>query len=81
VNGLDAGKGLTSLNEAEAEVIAVMMRQSRLRILVADHSKLGAVATHFIAPAEEAHLLITDRGAKEEQLAPLRELGMEVRLV
>ncbi|GAB3298275.1 DeoR/GlpR family DNA-binding transcription regulator [Hymenobacter tenuis] len=81
VNGLDAQRGLTSLHPEEAAVIQVMLRQAKRRIVVADHSKLGVVATSLICPATEVHQLITDTGATEAQLAPFRQLGLDVVVV
>jgi DeoR family transcriptional regulator of aga operon len=81
VNGIDAEKGLTSLHPEEAAVIQVMLRQAKRRIVVADHTKLGTVATSLICPTAEVHQLITDTGATEEQVAPFRQLGIEVLLV
>nr|WP_262894909.1 hypothetical protein [Hymenobacter guriensis] len=78
VNGIDAERGLTSLHPEEAAVIQVMVRQAKRRIVVADHTKLGVVTTSLICPTTEVHQLITDSGATEAQLAPFRQLGIEV---
>ncbi|UOR06843.1 DeoR/GlpR family DNA-binding transcription regulator [Hymenobacter aerilatus] len=80
VNGIDAEKGLTSLHPEEASVIQVMVRQAKQCIVVADHTKLGTVATSLICPATKVHQLITDTGATEAQLAPFRALGIDVLL-
>lgn len=81
VNGIDAERGLTSLDADEAELIAVMMRQAKRRIVVADSSKLGAVARHFISPADEVEMLITDSGASDGDVGPFLHAGIEVRRV
>nr|WP_279592415.1 hypothetical protein [Hymenobacter defluvii] len=81
VNGIDAQKGLTSLHPEEAAVIQVMVRQAKRCIVVADHTKLGTVATSLICPATDVHQLITDTGATEAQVAPFRALGIDVLLV
>ncbi|WP_257873975.1 hypothetical protein [Hymenobacter sp. J193] len=61
-------------------MIQVMLRQAKRRIVVADHTKLGVVAASLICPTVEVHQLITDTGATEAQLAPFRQLGIEVLL-
>ena len=81
VNGIDAEKGLTSLHPEEAAVIQVMVRQAKRCIVVADHTKLGTVATSLICPTTEVHQIITDTGATEAQVAPFRALGIDVMLV
>lgn len=78
VNGMDADRGLTSLDEEEAELISVMMQQSKRKIVVADHTKLGAVATHLIAPVDGVERLITDTAATDAQLAPFAAHHIEV---
>lgn len=79
VNGADAEHGLTSLSAEEADLISVMMRQSKRKIVVADHSKLGVVAAHLIAPVTEVEMLITDTGADDGQIAPF--LAKDIRVV
>lgn len=81
VNGIDAEQGLTCLNPDEAEINRVMTRQARMLIAVADHSKLGVIATCRFCPARKLHLLITDTGASDEAVAPFERLGVEVRRV
>ncbi len=81
VNGIDAERGLTAYDPDEAAFNQVMVGQARRRIVVADHSKLGAVATCLICLTGQVDLLITDRGAPEEAVAPFREKGIEVQLV
>jgi DeoR family transcriptional regulator, aga operon transcriptional repressor len=81
VNGIDAHRGLTSGNSGEAAINRVMVAQARERIVVADNSKLGIVATHRFCAAEDVNLIITDTGASDETIAPFLEKGIEVRRV
>ena len=43
-----------------------MIRQSRQRIVVADHSKIGNVGTALIAPITNVDLIITDESASQK---------------
>lgn len=81
VNGIHAQKGLTSGNNGEAAINRVMVNQAKQRIVVADNSKLGAVATYRFCGTEEIHLLITDTGATDAAIEPFEALGIEVRRV
>lgn len=81
VNGVDAAKGLSSANSGEAAINRVIVNQAKQRILVADHSKLGAVATYRFCGANEVHVLITDSGASDAAIAPFEALGIEVQRV
>jgi DeoR family transcriptional regulator of aga operon len=58
-----------------------MMRQARQKIVVADHRKIGATGTALICPIESVDILITDRGAPDEAVAPFVAKGIVVRRV
>jgi DeoR family transcriptional regulator of aga operon len=81
VNGIDASRGLTSGNSGEAALNRVLVAQAKRRIVVADHTKLGAVSTYRFCGADEVQMLITDVGAADEAIRPFVELGIEVKKV
>jgi DeoR family transcriptional regulator of aga operon len=81
VNGIDAQKGLTSGNSGEAAINQVLVKQAKEKIVVADHTKLGQVATYRFCGSEDVHVLITDCGASDELIAPFLDRGIEVRRV
>ncbi len=81
VNGIDAEKGLTCHNIDEAATNRAMVKQAKKRIVVADHSKLGVVATQRICGLDVVNLLITDTGATDEAIAPFLARGIDVRRV
>jgi DeoR/GlpR family transcriptional regulator of sugar metabolism len=61
VGGVSADAGLTTPVAAEAEIARLMIEQTRGPIVVvADASKLGAVADFAIAPLERVDVLVTD---------------------
>ena len=58
----------------EERIVAVkraMIRVAAKRYLLLDHTKLGRVALHRLAPLSDFDLLIVDDGASPEQLADL----------
>jgi DeoR family transcriptional regulator of aga operon len=77
-NGVHPDKGFTNTNLQEAEIKRAMIEAARETIVLADHSKIMQVAAARIGPLEAAHLLITDRKAKKEDLELLRQTGLEV---
>lgn len=79
VDGIHHEHGLTTNYPDQATIHRAMMRQARRKIVVADHRKLGVTASALICPIESVDVLITDRGAKDEALAPFRARGIEVR--
>lgn len=80
-SGVHAQRGLTALYPEEAAVSRAMVRQARRRVVVADRSKLGVVEKALVCPMDELHVLITDRDATDEMVAPFAALGLEVRRV
>ncbi|HET6438850.1 MAG TPA: DeoR/GlpR family DNA-binding transcription regulator [Anaeromyxobacter sp.] len=81
VSGVDAEHGVTNVNVAEAEMKALFVKAARRRVVLADSSKIGHVALAKFAAVNEIDLLITDQGADPEEVAALRERGLEVKLV
>lgn len=81
VNGIDAQRGLTCISADEAEVNRALVGQSKRKIAVADHRKLGVITKWLICPTIDIELLITDNGATEEAVAPFLERGVKVRRV
>lgn len=65
----------------EQEIVLVkraMLAAAARRILLADHTKLGRLALHRLAPLTDFDTVITDDGASEETLREMREAGVEV---
>lgn len=67
--------------QPEPEVAMVkqaMMRAATRRVLLIDHSKVGRVALHRLAPLRDFDLVVVDAGIDGERLRQLREAGAEV---
>lgn len=79
-NGVHPEKGFTNTNLQEAEVKQAMLGAAREAVVLADHTKLMAVAAARIAPLSSAELLVTDGNAAPADLEPLRQVGLEVAL-
>lgn len=79
VDGIHIENGLTTNYPDQASIHRAMIGQARQKIVVADHRKIGAVGTALIKPVEDIDILITDRGATDEAIAPFVEKGIEVR--
>ncbi|WP_122262936.1 DeoR/GlpR family DNA-binding transcription regulator [Ornithinimicrobium cerasi] len=80
-NGLDIARGLTTPDQAEADVKESMVRAARRRIVLADSSKVGEVHLHRFARLDDLDLVITDEDLDEDHLAELRtDDGPEVVL-
>jgi DeoR family transcriptional regulator of aga operon len=81
VDGIDAKLGLTCTNPAEADLLRVLASHSKMKIVVADHSKLGVVSNYLLCPTLEIDTVITDTGASDADVAPFEELGISVKRV
>lgn len=78
VTGIEAERGVTSLETDEALVYRKMVKQAKEVIVVADSSKLGKVGPALICPINEVHMLITNTGAGNDLLAAFERQGMRI---
>src|SRR4029077_8453709 len=78
---IDAKQGLTCTNPSEAEVLRKLVQHSKMKVVVADHSKLGSVSRYLLCPTKGIDRLITDTGASASAIAPFEKLGIEITLV
>ena len=77
-SGVDAQKGFTTQSWEEAEVKHAMVASSSRVVFLADHGKIGHVATAKIMELSEAELLVTDTGASGAALRLLEQAGLNV---
>jgi len=80
-NGVDSRRGFTNTNIAEAEIKQAMLRSAERTVFLADSSKVGSVASAFVADIASVDVLITDNGANQAVLRNLRATGLEIEIV
>lgn len=80
VTGFSPTYGLTGPNQLEALTHKMTIERAQQTIVLADHSKLGQVALHSIAPLSAVHTLITDSQAPAQLLQELKGTNIEVVL-
>ena len=80
VNGIDEARGLTCFNQDEAEVNRVLVQHARRKIVVADSSKFGVIASWLIVPVSEIDVIVTDSGVAEEKIRPFRKSNIKLHL-
>ncbi len=79
VDGISARHGCTVPSNAEAEVMRQMIRHTKGEIIiVADHSKWGAVSNFQIAAIEEIHKLVTDAEFDRSAIEDLEARGVQI---
>ena len=78
VDGIDAKHGLTCTNSSEADVLRKLVHHAKMKVVVADHSKLGSVSKYLLCPTKGIDKLITDTGASASAVAPFEKLGIDV---
>jgi DeoR family transcriptional regulator of aga operon len=81
VNGLTAREGATCRDEAEAAIIRTMIERSKQVVCVTTADKLRVRTFAAICPARRIDHLFTTVGADREEVAALRDAGVEVHLV
>jgi DeoR/GlpR family transcriptional regulator of sugar metabolism len=79
-NGLTAERGLSTPNLAVAGVDRAMAAAAAEVVVLADHTKIGADALLQTVATEHIHHLVTDDRADPDELAALRERGVEVHV-
>jgi DeoR family transcriptional regulator of aga operon len=80
-NGVDPIRGFTNSNIAEAEIKQAMVRAATKTVFLADHDKIGQVASAFVTDISGADLLITDDGADASVLSNLEGDGLAIEVV
>lgn len=78
VTGLHPEVGLTGPNQLEALTYRVTLSHAQRTYVLTDHTKIGRIALHYIAPITAMHTLITDSQADQTQLSLLRDANIEV---
>ena len=79
--GLDISRGLTVIEPEESLTFRAMVRQAKVKIVVADSTKLGIVSPALVCPISDINMVITDTRATDKVIAPFAERGIEVRRV
>jgi DeoR family transcriptional regulator, fructose operon transcriptional repressor len=77
-NGISAGHGFSTPDEAEAATKRAMVRAAQRVIVLADSSKLGREHLVRFAAVEDVDVLVTDGGADPGVVAELETTGIEV---
>lgn len=78
-NALSPEHGLSTPDETEAEIKGAFVRAARLRVLLADHSKVGRESVHRYAALADIDILVTDTGLPLQDADALtRDHGIEV---
>lgn len=80
-DGISVRSGATTHDETEARTNHAMVAHAERVIVVADGSKVGRVTLARMADVSEVHVLVTDSTADPDELAALREAGVEVHVV
>jgi DeoR family fructose operon transcriptional repressor len=77
-NAISMERGLTTPDPAEAAIKRLMLASARTRILLADHSKVGAVSLCKHADLSDIDVFITDADLPEADFAALTAAGVTV---
>ena len=80
-NGLHSEHGASAYHPQEAELNRVLASHAKERIVVADSTKLGVIATHQFCPVENITMVITDDLATDEDMQGFLDKGIKVQRV
>jgi len=76
--GLDASRGVTAFDSAEAEVKRAMVRNSAGIVIAATNDKLATAAPYRVAASDAIRHLVVDKTAPSDILADFERLGAEI---
>lgn len=77
-DGISVEAGITTHHHQEAEISKTMMERTKNTIVVADFSKIGRENFSYIAPIDAADILVTNENCNRQELADMKERGLEV---
>ena len=80
IDGISATGGLSTHDEVEAHINAVMIGRARRVVVVADGSKIGRSLLAHVVDLEAVDELVTDSTADPEELAAIAACGVRVRV-
>src|SRR5206468_10882359 len=76
--GVSAGRGITELDDREAEVIRAALSETERIIVLADGSKVGSVGMCTVAPIEQVETLVTGIAADSAEIRRIESAGVAV---
>jgi DeoR family fructose operon transcriptional repressor len=77
-NGMSVSRGLTTPDQAEAQVKRAMIESARLVVLATDSSKVGDDHLHRFADVADVDIIVTDTDLPDEVAAEMRAAGPQV---
>ena len=80
VDGVNAVQGITTYHAEEAMVNRIMIQQAHRAIIAADRRKIGRAGFTGICRLDDRFTVITDSGAKPEELDGIRATGAAVEV-
>jgi DeoR/GlpR family transcriptional regulator of sugar metabolism len=78
IHSVSARSGLTYPSFEEVDAKRAMIEAASEVILLADHSKFGRESLVRVAPINAVHRIVTSPGVDPDELAAIRDLGIEV---
>lgn len=79
-NGFSADRGLSTPSPLVAATDRALASAAQQIVVLADHTKIGHETMCQTVPAARVHVLITDSSAPPDELASIRDAGVEVRV-
>ena len=80
VDGVNAAQGITTYHAEEAMVNRIMIQQAHRAIIAADRRKVGRAGFTGICRLDDRLTVITDSGARPEELDEIRATGAAVEV-
>jgi DeoR family transcriptional regulator, fructose operon transcriptional repressor len=78
VSAIDPSYGISTSRPAQAEIKKLLVKASKTRIALVDHTKFGKQTFAYVGPITDFQIIITDSATSPEHIAAIRKAGVEV---
>ncbi len=78
ISGISIDKGITAVDQLEAQTKKYIINSAKKIIALCDYSKIEHICMNFVAPIKVINTFITDDKADKDFLGKLKDAGMEI---
>ncbi len=78
ISGIDINKGITAVDQIEAQTKKTIINSAKTVFALCDHSKFGRVSMSFVAPINVIDIIITDLEVDEDLIESIKDLDIKV---
>ncbi len=78
ISGIDINKGITAVDQIEAQTKKAIINSAKTVFALCDHSKFSRVSMSYVAPINAIDIIITDSEVDKDLVESIKELDIQV---